>query len=304
MANVRKKPFVPQGRPRKKICLISNKGAVTGSTAPGFTIVPLKGWTQLDLHEVWEYRDLIWSFATRNFHVRYRQMALGPLWSILSPLVDMVLFSVLFGNLAKLPSEGVPYPIFTYTALVPWGYFSSITIAVTGSLVSEMDVISKIYFPRLVIPFANILSLLFDTAISLLILLGMIFSFHIPLTWRLLFIPAYLILAAVTGLGIGLWLATLAVRYRDVRNVAGYGLQVLKFVTPVVYSATLIPEKWQTLYRLNPMYWVAEGFRWAVLGAGQAPDRMIGVSCLMAVLMVISGMFVFRRTERTIVDWL
>jgi lipopolysaccharide transport system permease protein len=272
--------------------------------ASGSRIVPLKGWSQLELREVWEYRDLVWSFATRNFHVRYRQMALGPLWSILSPLIDMVLFSFIFGNLAKMPSEGVPYSIFVYTALIPWAYFSGITSAAAGSLVSEMNVISKIYFPRLVIPFANVLSLLFDNAFSLLILLGMVIYFHIPLTWRYLLLPAYLILAALTGLGIGLWLATLAVRYRDVRNLASYGLQVLKFITPVVYSSTLIPEKWQFLYRLNPMYWVVEGFRWVILGSGQAPEWMTGLSGLIALLILISGMFVFRRTERTIVDWL
>jgi lipopolysaccharide transport system permease protein len=277
--------------------------AINSATA-GVIIAPLKGWTQLGLREVWEYRDLIWSFATRNFRVRYRQMALGPLWSILSPLIDMVILSAIFGGLAKLPSEGIPYSIFTYVALIPWGYFSGITNAAAGSLVSEMDVISKIYFPRLVIPFSNILSLLFDTGISMFILFGMVFYYHFSLSWRLLFVPAYLALAAVAGLGIGLWLATLAVRYRDVRNLAGYGLQVLKFVTPVVYTASLIPEKWQPLYRINPMYWVVEGFRWIFLGTGQAPNLMIGISAALAVILMISGMYVFQRTERTIVDWL
>lgn len=267
-------------------------------------IVPLKSWTQLGLREVWDYRDLIGSFATRNFRVRYRQMALGPLWSILSPLIDMVIFSTLFGGLAKLPSEGVPYAVFAYTALIPWGYFAGITNASAGSLVSEMDVISKIYFPRLVIPFSTVLSLLFDMLISLAILLGMTLYFHFPLTLRLLLVPAYLLLAAAAGLGIGLWLATLAVRYRDVRNLAGYGLQVLKFITPVVYSASLIPEKWQSLYRLNPMYWVVEGFRWIFLGIGQPPGAMLWISGLIAAVLLVSGMFVFRYTERTIVDWL
>jgi lipopolysaccharide transport system permease protein len=167
-----------------------------------------------------------------------------------------------------------------------------------------MDVISKIYFPRLVIPFSNVVSLLFDMAISLLILLGMVAYFHYALTWRILLVPAYLLLAAVTGLGIGLWLATLAVRYRDVRNLAGYGLQILKFITPVVYSASLIPDRWQTVYRLNPVYWVVEGFRWIFLGTGQAPTLMIALSGLLALLLLITGMAVFRRTERTIVDWL
>jgi lipopolysaccharide transport system permease protein len=282
----------------------SKREIANHAATPGVIIAPLKGWARLGLREVWEYRDLIWSFTARNIKIRYRQMALGPLWSLLSPLIDMVIFSTIFGGLAKLPSEGVPYSIFAYTALIPWGYFAGITNGAAGSLLSEMDVISKIYFPRLVIPFSNVLSLLFDTTISLLILVGMTFYYNFPLTWRLLLIPAYLALAAVAGLGIGLWLATLAVRYRDVRNLAGYGLQVLKFVTPVVYSASLIPEKWQSLYRLNPMYWVVEGFRWIFLGSGQAPNLMIGISSILAVILLVTGMYVFQRTERTIVDWL
>ena len=268
------------------------------------TIAPLRGWTHLELQEVWEYRDLIWSFAVRNFRVRYRQMALGPLWSILSPLIDMIIFSTIFGSLAKLPSEGIPYSVFTYTALIPWGYFSGVATSTAGSLVSEMDVISKIYFPRLVIPLSSILSLLFDTIISLLILVGMVLYYHFPITWKVLLLPLYLLLAAGAGMGIGLWLATLAVQYRDTRNLAGYGLQVLKFLTPVVYSASLIPEKWQILYNLNPMYWVVEGFRWIFLDTGLMPNILLSISVLLVVILFVTGLYVFRHTERTIVDWL
>jgi lipopolysaccharide transport system permease protein len=283
---------------------VRRKESFSNPSASGYTIAPPSGWIHLGLREVWEYHDLIWSFAVRNLRTRYRQMALGPFWSILSPLIDMIIFGTIFGSIAKLPSDGVPYSIFAYTALIPWGYFSGVTTAAASSLVSEMDVISKIYFPRLVIPFSNVLSLLFDLLISLLILLGMIFFYHFPFTWKLLLIPAYLLLAAIFGLGIGLWLATLAVRFRDVRNLASYGLQVFKFVTPVVYSAVLIPTQWQFLYRLNPMYWVIEGFRWMFLGTSQPPDLMIMVSVMIALLLFVSGMFVFRRTERTVVDWL
>jgi lipopolysaccharide transport system permease protein len=279
-------------------------GSAMNAASSEVMIAPPSGWIQLGLREVWEYRDLIWSFTTRNLRVRYRQMALGPFWSILSPLVDMVIFGIIFGSLAKLPSDGVPYSIFVYTGLIPWGYFSGVTLAAASSLVSEMDVISKIYFPRLVIPFSNVISLLFDLLISVLILLGMVLFYHIPITWNLLLAPAYLLLAAVTGLGIGLWLATLAVRFRDVRNLAGYGLQLFKFITPVLYSAVLIPAQWQFLYRLNPMYWVIEGFRWMFLGTGQPPDLMIMAPVLIALSLFVSGMFVFRRTERTVVDWL
>ena len=268
------------------------------------TITAPQGWTQLGLKEVWEYKDLIWQFAARNFRTRYRQMALGPLWSILKPLIDMVIFSTIFGTLADLPSDGIHYPIFSYSALIPWGYFAGITIATASSLVHEMDVISKIYFPRMVIPFSNVLSLLFDTLISLIILLVMTLYFDFPISLRFFTLPLYLLFAALTGLGIGMWLATIAVRYRDVRNLADYGMQVMKFLTPVVYSAVLIPSRWQFLYRLNPMYWVVEGFRWIFLGTGQAPTLMIGLPLILTVVVLISGMFVFRRTERTIVDWL
>ncbi len=284
---------------------IEKKSGISSNTRAAYvSITPPRGWTQLGLREVWEYRDLVWTFATRNFRVRYRQMALGPLWSILSPLIDMVVFGSIFGTLANLPSEGVPYSIYAYTALIPWGYFSRITNASAGSLVSEMDVISKIYFPRLIIPISYVISLLFDMAISLLILIGMILYFRFTLTWKILLVPLYLLFAATVGLGIGLWLATFAVRYRDVRNLANYGLQVMKFVTPVVYSASLVSEEWQFLYHLNPMFWVVEGFRWMFLGTGDGPTSMIMISILFTILLLITGIFVFRRTERTIVDWL
>ena len=279
-------------------------GAGVEVRASETTIAPPRGWAQLGLREIWEYRDLIWEFASRNFRVRYRQMALGPLWSILKPIIDMVIFATIFGSLANLPSDGVPYSVFAYTALIPWGYFAGITSASASSLVHEMDVISKIYFPRMVIPLSNVLSLLFDTAISLIILTVMVLFYNFSLSWRLLLIPLFLLIAALTGLGIGLWLATIAVRYRDVRNLADYGLQVLKFLTPVVYSAALIPERWQTIYQLNPIYWVVEGFRWIFLGTGKTPNLMFGISSLLAVSILITGMFVFRRTEQTIVDWL
>jgi lipopolysaccharide transport system permease protein len=273
--------------------------------APGFvTIQPLQGWSQLGLDELWEYRDLVWLFTVRNIRSRYRQMALGPLWSVLKPLVNMVIFSVIFGTLAKLPSDGVPYPIFAYTALLPWSYFSGVAGASTGSLVSQMAIISKVYFPRLAIPISNVFSGLFDFFISIFILFGMMLYYDISLSWKLVLLPLYILLAAVTGLGIGLWTATLTVRYRDVGTLVGYGLQVLKYASPIAYSASLIPENWMTIYRLNPIFWVVEGFRWALLGTGQAPQPLMAVSAGLSLILLISGTFVFRRTERTIVDWL
>jgi lipopolysaccharide transport system permease protein len=277
---------------------------INKASSDPITIKPLEGWSNLGLLEVWSYRDLIWLFTMRGIKSRYRQMAMGPIWSVLNPLINMVIFSVIFGRLAKLPSDGVPYPIFAYTALLPWGYFSGLTGTSSSSLVSQMHIISKVYFPRLVIPISNVFSGLFDFGISVIILLGMMWYYQIPLTWKLLMIPVYIVFAAITGLGIGLWTATLVVRYRDMRTLVGYGLQVLKYATPVAYSASLVPEEWLLVYRLNPLYWVIEGFRWALLGAGQAPQPLTLVSASISLLMLITGMFVFRRTERSIVDWL
>ena len=271
---------------------------------PTLVIQPTRGWSSLALHELWEYRELLWFLTWRNIKGRYRQMALGPLWIIISPLVEMVIFSLIFGTLAKLPSEGVPYPIFTYTALLPWGYFSGAAGASVGSLVSQMGVISKVYFPRLVVPISAVLSGLVDLAVSFLVLLGMMAYYGFAPSPAMLTLPLYVLLATAIALGVGLWSATLAVRYRDLRNAIGYGLRVWMYVTPVAYAASLIPERWQLLYQLNPMYWVIEGFRWALLGKGQAPQPLMLVPVGFVLLLLISGAFVFRRTERTIVDWL
>ena len=274
------------------------------SRTPTLVIQPTRGWSSLALHELWQYRELLWFLTWRNIKGRYRQMALGPLWIIISPLVEMVIFSLIFGTLAKLPSDGLPYPIFTYTALLPWGYFSGAAGASVGSLISQMGVISKVYFPRLVVPISAVLSGLVDLAVSFLVLLGMMAYYGFAPSPAMLTLPLYVLLATAIALGVGLWSATLAVRYRDLRNAIGYGLRVWMYVTPVAYAASLIPERWQLLYQLNPMYWVIEGFRWALLGKGQAPQPLMLVPVALVLLLLISGAFVFRRTERTIVDLL
>jgi lipopolysaccharide transport system permease protein len=271
---------------------------------PNIVIQPTHGWSSLALHELWEYRELLWFLTWRNIKGRYRQMALGPLWIVIKPLVNMVIFSVIFGQLARLPSEGLPYPIFTYTALLPWGYFSSAADASVGSLVSQMGVISKVYFPRLVVPVSAVISGLVDLSVSFLILLGMMVYYGFAPSPTMLLLPLYVLLATITALGVGLWSATLTVRFRDLQTAISYGLQVWMYATPVAYSASLIPERWQGLYQLNPMYWVIEGFRWALLGKGQALQPLMLVPVGLVLLLLISGAFVFRRTERTIVDLL
>jgi lipopolysaccharide transport system permease protein len=267
-------------------------------------IQPTRGWGKLALHEVWEYRELLWFLTSRDIKGRYRQMALGPLWIVIKPLIHMVIFSVIFGGLAKLPSEGLPYPIFTYTAILPWTYFAGAASASVGSLVSQMHVISKVYFPRLVVPFSAVLSGLVDLFVSFIVLLGMMAYYGFVPNLAVLALPLYILLAMATALGVGLWGATLAVRFRDLQFAIMYGIQVWMYATPVAYTAKLIPERWQLLYQLNPLYWVVEGFRWALLGKGQPPQLLMLIPVGFVVLLLISGAFVFRRTERTIVDLL
>jgi lipopolysaccharide transport system permease protein len=276
----------------------------SASNVPILDIQPTRGWGSLALYELWQYRELVWFLTWRNIKGRYRQMALGPLWIIIQPLVNMIVFSVIFGTLAKLPSDGLPYPIFTYTALLPWGYFSNATKGSSGSLVSQMGVISKVYFPRLVVPISAVISGLVDLAISFVILLGMMAFYGFTPSWAILTLPFYILLATSMALGVGLWSATLAVRFRDLQFAITQGLRVWMYATPVAYTASLVPERWLWLYQLNPLYWVIEGFRWALLGAGQPPQLQMLAPIGFVILLLISGAFVFRRTERTIVDLL
>lgn len=271
---------------------------------PKLVIQPTKGWGKLALHEVWEYRELLWFLTVRDIKGRYRQMALGPLWIVIKPLVHMVIFSVIFGTLAKLPSDDLPYTVFTYTALLPWTYFSGAASASVGSLVGQMHVISKVYFPRLVVPISGVLSGLVDLGVCFIILLCMMALYGIVPSMAVITLPFYILMAMATALGVGLWGATLAVRFRDLRFAIEYGIQAWLYATPVAYTAKLVPEKWQLIYKLNPLYWVVEGFRWALLGKGNPPELFMLIPVTFVVLLLISGAFIFRRTERTIVDLL
>ena len=265
-------------------------------------IEPSRGWASLQLGAVWEYRELLYFLLWREVKGRYRQMAFGPLWIIIQPLVNMVIFSFIFGQLAKLPSEGVPYPIFTYVALLPWQFFANATRNSSASLLQQRHVIAKVYFPRLIIPISSVLSAFVDFLASFVILVGMLIFYRVALTWAVLTLPLFLLLAAAVALGVGLWLAGLAVRFHDVAIGLNFGVTVWQYLTPVAYSATLVPEQWQLLYRLNPMAGVVEGFRWALLGTGQAPDWTTALSTALVLVLLITGAFYFRRTERTIVD--
>ncbi len=263
-----------------------------------------RGWASLGLREVWRYRELLLYMVLREVQGRYRQMAFGPLWIVIQPLVNMAIFSLVFGGFAKLPSDGWPYPIFTYVALLPWQFFATGLKNSSGSLLTQQNIISKVYFPRLILPIASVLSAFVDFLASFVVLAAMMVFFRAPLTWNVLMLPVYLLLAGGAALGMGFWLAGLSVRYHDVAIGVTLGITVWQYLTPVAYSASLVGARWQAVYRMNPMTPVVEGFRWALLGAGQPPDWSLAFGGGLVLLLIIAGAFYFRRTERTIVDML
>ena len=269
---------------------------------PVIRIEPSRGWVSLKLRELWEYRELLYFFIWRDVKVRYKQTVLGAAWAIIQPLVTMVIFSVVFGQLARLPSDGLPYPIFAYTALLPWTFFASALGKSGASLVSSAHLISKVYFPRLIIPISAAVGGAVDFAIAFVILLGMMAFYGIFPTAAVLTLPLFLLLALATALGVGLWLSALNVRYRDVGYLIPFLVQVWLYASPVAYSSSLIPERWRPLYGLNPMAGVVEGFRWALLGTDWQPGPLIAVSVGAVIVILLSGALYFRRMEETFAD--
>lgn len=265
-------------------------------------IRPGRGWVPLRLRELWEYRELLYFLTWRDIKVRYKQTALGAAWAVIQPFFTMVVFSVFFGRLARLPSEGVPYPIFTYCALVPWTYFATALTQSSNSLVDHARLITKIYFPRILVPAAAILAGLVDLAIAFVVLVGMLLWYGVVPTLAVLLLPLFAFLAALTAFAVGLWLSALNVRYRDVKYTIPFLVQFWLFLTPVAYSSTLVPERWRPLYALNPMTGVVEGFRWALLGRRDAPGPMLAVSTATVVLLLVGGLFYFRRMEQRFAD--
>jgi lipopolysaccharide transport system permease protein len=263
---------------------------------------PSKGWAWPKLRELWEYRELLFFFAWRDIKVRYKQTVMGALWAIIQPFFTMVIFSLFFGRLANVPSDGVPYPIFSFTALVPWTFFANALAQASNSLVFNANMIKKIYFPRLALPIATVLSGIIDFALAFLVLLGIMFYYGFVPTANILWLPFFVLLALVTSIGVSLWLAAMNVQFRDVRYTIPFLTQVWLFVTPIAYPSSLLPEAWRTVYGLNPMAGVVEGFRWALLGTDTAPGKMILVSTLVALTLLISGAFYFRRMEQSFAD--
>ena len=270
--------------------------------SPILNIEPSNSWVSLKLGELWQYRELLYFLIWRDVKVRYKQTLLGAAWAILQPLLTMVVFSIFFGKLARMPSDGVPYPLFAYVALVPWTFFANGLTLASNSLVANQTLLRKVYFPRLVIPVSAVAAGLIDFGIAFVVLLGLAARYGVPLTVNMIWLPALVLLALVTALGVGLWFAALNVLYRDIQYVVPFLVQVWLYATPIVYPSSLVPERWRTLYAINPMVGVVEGFRWALLGTGTAPGPMILVSGIAAVVTLIGGMFFFRRMEKTFSD--
>jgi lipopolysaccharide transport system permease protein len=265
-------------------------------------IEPSRGWVSLKLKELWEYRELLYFLIWRDIKVRYKQTVLGAAWAILQPLFTMVVFSLFFGKLAQMPSDGIPYPIFSYAALVPWTYFAQGLSQSSNSLVGSANLIKKVYFPRLVVPISAVLSGSVDFILAFIVLLGMMLYFGIVPNVNALWLPLLLLLSLTTSLGVGLWLTAMNVQFRDVRHIVPFLVQAWMFATPIAYPSSLLDEPWKTLYGLNPMAGVVEGFRWALLGTDTQPGSMIYVSACVSVSLLISGAFYFRRMEKTFAD--
>jgi lipopolysaccharide transport system permease protein len=275
--------------------------AEASTAAPIVLIEPSHGWRALDLRELWRFRELVYFLALRDVKVRYKQTALGVAWVLLQPLLAMGIFSIVFGQ-RGLTTNGVPYPLFVVSALVPWFYFSNATSGASGSVVGNTQLISKVYFPRLAIPLAAVFANLVDLSIGLVLELVLLIVFGVGLSWQLLAIAPLVVLVVLTALGISVWLAALDVQYRDVRYAVPFFMQVWLFATPVIYSAGDVPDRWRWLLSLNPMSGVIEGFRWALLGTGDFPAAALAVSAMIVLILLATGLLYFRRMERTFAD--
>jgi len=265
-------------------------------------IQPHRGLRVLDFPSLWEYRELLYFFCWRDIKVRYKQTALGAAWALLQPFLTMLIFSVIFGHFAKMPSDGVPYPVFAYCGLLPWQLFAFALSETSNSLVGNSHLITKVYFPRLLVPIAGLLAGLVDFTIAFVLLVGMMAYYRLPIRSTVLVVPFLLLFAIVSSLGVGLWLSALSVKYRDVRHVLPFLTQFWLYATPVAYPSSLIPHKWRFLMGINPMSGVVEGFRWALLGTEQADLRLMALSVLSVLILLAGGLVYFDRMETTFAD--
>jgi len=265
-------------------------------------IEPARGWFNLRLKELWDYRELLYFFVWRDVKIRYKQTAIGVLWVVLQPLLTMLVFTLFFGKLAKMPSQGLPYPVFYFAAVVPWMYFSSALLNATNVVVENQRVITKVFFPRLILPFSAVLSGLVDFAIGFIVLLIFTLSYGIRPTVSALLLPLFLLLAVLTALGVGLWLSALNALYRDVRYLMAFIVQFWMLASPVAYPSSMVPERYRWIYGLNPMGSVIAGCRWALTGHGQPPGAVLIASTAMVCLAVVGGLMFFNRMEVSIAD--
>lgn len=269
---------------------------------PLVVIQPRKGLFQLDLGSVWQYREILYFLVWRDVIVRYKQTVIGAAWVILQPLITMIIFTLIFGHLAKIPSDGMPYPVFAFSALLPWSFFSQALARSSGSIVNSSNLVTKIYFPRLLIPLAATIAPAVDLFFSFLVLLVLMAWFRIAPAWGMLVLPLFLALAIMTALAMGLWLSAINVKYRDVASIIPFLSQVWMYASPVAYPVSMVPEKWRLLYGLNPMVGVIEGFRWALLGKGSPDFVMIGVSSAVVLVLLAAGIVYFKKKEQTFAD--
>ena len=277
--------------------------AVTsGTPVPEIVIAPASRWSPLRLDELWRYRELLYFFVWRDIKVRYKQTVLGAAWAVVQPLTTMILFTVVFGRLANLPRDGIPGPVFYYAALVPWTYFSTALSSATASLVGNQNLIAKTYFPRLILPLSSVVTPLVDFAIAMVVLALLMIGFRVAPTSNIILMPALLLVAVLTALGAGLWLCALNVRFRDVRHVMPFMVQLWMFASPIAYPMSMIPERWRPLYALNPMAGVIETFRWMLTGKGVAPGLELVISLGVVATVFLSGAFYFRKAESDFAD--
>jgi len=273
-----------------------------GSPRPVIRRQASQGWVPIDFRELWYYRELLVFLVIRDIKVRYKQTLLGAAWAILQPVMTMVVFSIFFGKLAGVPSDGLPYPVFSFCGLLPWQLFSYALTQSSNSLVQDAQMLTKVYFPRLIIPFASVVAGLVDFAIAFIVLVGIMFYFNIVPGWAVVTLPLFALLALASALSVGLWLSALNVKYRDIRFTIPFLAQFWLFVTPVAYSSSLVPPKWQALFAANPMVGVVEGFRWALLGKSAPSGIMMFVSVAATAVLLTGGLFYFRRMEKDFAD--
>jgi len=271
-------------------------------TSSTLWIEPIRGWANLKLKELWDYRELLYFLVWRDVKVRYKQAALGAAWAILQPLLTMLIFSVIFGMFAKVPSDGIPYPIFAFVALVPWNFFATSLGQSSNSVVGSANLITKVYFPRLAIPLASVLAGLVDFLLSFVVLLGMMVYYHRTPTIHIVWLPLFILLGLAAAIGMGFWLSAMNVKYRDVRYVVPFLVQFWMYASPIIYPSSMIPVRYRTWYALNPMVGVVDGFRWALLGTKTPPGPMLAVSAAATLLFLFGGAFYFRRMETAFAD--